>query len=182
MLLGAVWIVLLIACSNVANLLLARAEARQREIAIRGALGASPWRLTVQFVTEGIVLSSLAALVGFLLAYAGLALVKGTGDASVPRASEIGFDAFVFLFALAISIATGVVFGLAPLMHVVRQKVYDALKSAAASTTSATSTQRFRQGLVVSELALALMLLIGTGLMVRAFWKLQEVNPGFNTK
>jgi len=182
MLLGAVCFVLLIACVNVANLLLARAEGRQREIAIRGALGASLRRLIVQFVTEGILLSSFGALIGLLLAYNCLALVKAAGDASIPRASEIGFDAPVFLFAIAICIVTGVVFGLTPLMHVIKHRVYDALKSAAASTTSTTSTQRFRHGLVVSELALALMLLIGTGLMVRAFWKLQEVNAGFDPK
>src|SRR3989449_773400 len=182
MLLGAVCFVLLIACVNVANLLLARAEGRQREIAIRGALGASRRRLIVQFVTEGVVLSSLGAVIGLLLAYNGLALVKAASDASIPRSSEIGFDAPVFLFAIAICIVTGVVFGLTPLTHVIRHRVYDALKSAAASTTGTTSTQRFRHILVVSELALALMLLIGTGLMVRAFWKLQEVNAGFDPK
>src|SRR2546422_188564 len=182
MLLGAVCFVLLIACVNVANLLLARAEGRQREIAIRGALGASLRRLIVQFVTEGVVLSSLGAVIGLLLAYNGLALVKATSYASIPRASEIGLDTPVFLFAIAICIVTGVVFGLTPLMHVIRHRVYDALKSAAASTTGTTSTQRFRHVLVVSELALALMLLIGTGLMVRAFWKLQEVNAGFDPK
>jgi len=182
MLLGAVCFVLLIACVNVANLLLARAEGRQREIAIRGALGASLRRLIVQFVTEGVVLSSLGAVIGLLLAYNGLTLVKAASDASIPRASEIGFDAPVFLVAISICIATGVVFGLTPLMHVIRHRVYDALKSAAASTTGTTSTQRFRHVLVVSELALALVLLIGTGLMVRAFWKLQEVNAGFDPK
>ena len=128
------------------------------------------------------MLSSLGAVIGLLLVYNGLSLVKATSYASIPRASEIGFDAPVFLVAIAICIVTGVVFGLTPLMHVIRHRVYDALKSAAASTTGTTSTQRFRHVLVVSELALALMLLIGTGLMVRAFWKLQEVNAGFDPK
>jgi len=179
MLLGAVCFVLLIACVNVANLLLARAEARQREIAIRGAMGASLRRLTVQFVTEGLVLSLAGAALGLLLAQGGLELVKTASEASIPRASEIGLDARVFLFAIAICVVTGIVFGLTPILHLAKQNLQGALKSAAASTTGATGTQRFRHTLVVSELALALMLLIGTGLMLRAFWKLQQVNGGF---
>ena len=179
MLLGAVCFVLLIACVNVANLLLARAEARQREIAIRGAMGASLRRLTTQFVTEGLVLSFVGAAFGLLLAQGGLQIVKAASEASIPRASEIALDARVFLFAIAICVVTGIVFGLTPIMHLVRQNLQGALKSAAASTTGATRTQRFRHALVVSELALALMLLIGTGLMLRAFWNLQQVNAGF---
>ncbi|MCI0748232.1 MAG: ABC transporter permease [Verrucomicrobia subdivision 3 bacterium] len=179
MLMGAVCFVLLIACVNVANLLLARAEARQREIAIRGAMGASLRRLTVQFVTEGLVLSLAGAGLGLLLAQGGLELVKTASEASIPRASEIVLDARVFLFAIAICVATGIVFGLTPILHLAKQNLQGALKSAAASTTGATGTQRFRHALVVSELALALMLLIGTGLMLRAFWKLQQVNGGF---
>jgi putative ABC transport system permease protein len=180
MLLGAVCLVLLIACVNVANLLLARAEARQREIAIRGAMGAGFRRLTMQFVTEGLVLSFVGAGLGLLLAQGGLRLVQTASEASIPRASEIAIDASVFLFAIAVCVMTGIVFGLTPIMHLVRQNLQGALKSAAASTTGATRTQRFRHALVVSELALALMLLIGTGLMLRAFWKLQQVNAGFN--
>jgi putative ABC transport system permease protein len=179
MLLGAVCFVLLIACVNVANLLLARAEARQREIAIRGAMGAGLRRLTMQFVTEGLVLSLVGAVLGLLLAQGGLRLVQTASEASIPRASEIAIDARVFLFAIAVCVVTGIVFGLTPIMHLARQNLQGALKSAAASTTGATRTQHFRHALVVSELALALMLLIGTGLMLRAFWKLQEVNPGF---
>jgi putative ABC transport system permease protein len=180
MLLGAVCFVLLIACVNVANLLLARAEARQREIAIRGAMGASLRRLIMQFVTEGLVLSFVGAALGLLLAQGGLQMVKAASEASLPRASEIAIDARVFLFAIAVCVVTGIVFGLTPIMHLARQNLQGALKSAAASTTGATGTQRFRHALVVSELALALMLLIGTGLMLRAFWSLQQVNAGFN--
>jgi predicted permease len=180
MLLGAVCFVLLIACVNVANLLLARAEARQREIAIRGAMGASLRRLTLQFVTEGLVLSFAGAALGLLLAQGGLQLLKAASETSIPRASEITLDARVFVFAIAICIATGIVFGLTPILHVAKQNLQGALKSAAASTTGAVGTQRFRHTLVISELALALMLLIGTGLMLRAFWKLQQVNAGFN--
>jgi predicted permease len=179
MLFGAVCFVLLIACVNVANLLLARAEARQREIAIRGAMGASVRRLTVQFLTEGLVLSFAGAMFGLLLAHGGLQLVKAASEASIPRVSEIAIDARVFFFAIAICLATGILFGLTPIMHIAKQSLQGALKSAAASTTDGSGTQRFRHALVVSELALALMLLIGTGLMLRAFWKLQQVNAGF---
>src|SRR5262249_14040905 len=108
-----------------------------------------------------------------------LQLVKTASEASLPRASEIALDSRVFFFALAICVGTGIVFGLTPILHLAKQHIQGALKSAAASTTGATATQRFRHGLVVSELALALVLLIGTGLMLRAFWNLQQVNAGF---
>ncbi len=179
MLLGAVCFVLLIACVNVASLLLARSETRQREIAVREATGASLMRLTLQFVTEGILLSAVGAVLGLGFADAGLQLVKATGEARIPRAPEIAIDAHVFLFAVATCALAGVFFGLTPLAHVARQNLHDALKSAAASTTGGTLTQRFRQVLVVSELAMALVLLVGTGLMVRAFWKVRHVNAGF---
>jgi len=180
MLMGAVCFVLLIACVNVANLLLARAEARQREIAIRGALGAGLPQLARQFIIEGLVLSAAGAVLGLLLAQGGLQLVKSASEASIPRASEIALDARVFFFAIAICVATGIAFGLTPLLHLARQNLQGALKSAAASTTGTAATQRFRHGLVVSELALALVLLIGTGLMLRAFWNLQQVRAGFD--
>ena len=181
MLLGAVGFLLLIACVNVANLLLARAESRQREIAIRGALGAGLGRLASQFVVEGVLLSSAGVLVGCLLAYGGLELIKSTGLAGIPRAAEISMDGRVILFAMAVSLVTGVVFGLTPLAHVVRHDLHHAMRSAGASATGASGVQRFRQFLVVGEIALALTLLIGTGLMLRAFWKLQEVNAGFES-
>jgi predicted permease len=180
MLLGAVCFVLLIACVNVGNLLLARAEGRQREIALRGALGASLPRLARQFVTEGLLLSFLGAALGVLLACGGLHLVKTASEASIPRAAEIGLDARVLFFAIGICVVSGLVFGLTPLMHLAKQNLQDALKSAAASTTGTSSAQLVRHTLVVSELALALTLLIGTGLMLRAFWNLQQVNAGFN--
>jgi putative ABC transport system permease protein len=179
MLLGAVFFVLLIACVNVANLLLARAEARQREIAIRGALGASLRQLTAQFITEGIVLSFVGALVGLLLAQGGLQLVKTVGEASIPRVAEIALDTRVFLFAIGVCVVTGLVFGFTPILHAAKQDLHHALKSTAASTTGPAGTQRFRHILVISELALALVLLVGTGLMLRAFWNLQQVHAGF---
>ncbi|HEY6393061.1 MAG TPA: ABC transporter permease [Bryobacteraceae bacterium] len=179
MLLGAVGFVLLIACVNVANLLLARAEARQREIAIRKAMGAAVWRLARQFVTEGVVLSLGGALLGLALAYAGLRVIARANASSIPRVNEIGIDVTVLLFALGISFLTGIAFGLAPLAQIIAGNVHDTLKAAASRTTASVASNRFRKALVITEMALALILLIGTGLMVRAFWKLQEVHPGF---
>ena len=180
MLLGAVALVLLIACVNVAILLLVRAEGRQREVAIRSAMGAGLARLVRQFVTEGVILSLPGAVLGLALAYIGLGLVKTTAAISIPRASEIDIDPRVLLFALAISVLTGVFFGMAPLAHLAVSNLHEALKAAGGATTAAAGAKRFRHGLVVVELALALMLLIATGLMVRAFWKLQEVDAGFD--
>jgi len=179
MLLGAVGFVLLIACVNVANLLLARAEARQREIAIRKAMGAAVWRLARQFITEGVVLSLGGALLGLGLAFVGLRVIARANASSIPRVNEIGLDLRVLLFALGISIVTGIAFGLAPLAQIIAGNVHDTLKAAASRTTASVASGRFRKALVVTEMALALILLIGTGLMVRAFWKLQEVHPGF---
>ncbi len=177
MLLGAVGFVLLIACVNVANLLLARAEARQREIAIRRAMGAALGRLARQFVTEAAMLSLAGAAVGLGLALGGLRLIT-RASADIPRANEIGMDWTVLLFTLAVSILSGIAFGLAPLAQTLAEGLHDTLKATASRTTASVTAKRFRRTLVVSELALALMLLIGTGLMVRAFWKLQEVQVG----
>jgi len=181
-LMGAVVFVLLIASVNVANLLLARAEARQREIAIRSALGASFWRLLRQFITEGVLLSSVGAVLGLTLAFAGLRLIKLTNAGSIPRAAEIGIDGNVLLLALVVTILTGVVFGLAPALHLAVRNIFGLLKDAAGGSTSTLSAQAFRRVLVAAEVSLALVLLIGCGLMLRAFWKLQQVNVGFDSK
>jgi putative ABC transport system permease protein len=180
MLFGAVCFLLLIACVNVANILLARAEGRQREIAVRAALGAGVWRLGRQFLTEGAVLAGLGAAAGLLLAHAGLQFLKSTSSIDIPRTQDIGIDWRVLLFALATSLLIGLVFGLAPLVHVLRKNLHDAMKSAAVSTTGSDHTQRFRQALVVAQLALALTLLTGTGLMLRGFWELQRVDVGID--
>ncbi len=181
-LLGAVVFVLLIACVNVANLLLARAEVRQREIAIRKAMGAELMTLVRQFITEGVLLSLAGAVLGCLLAFGGLRLIAATNAGSIPRASEISLNWEVLLFTLVVSFATGVAFGLAPLAQIVAKNVHETLKAAAARTTASVGANRFRRVLVTGELALALVLLIGTGLMVRAFWKLQEVNIGVDPR
>jgi len=179
-LLGAVAFVLLIASVNVANLLLARAEARRREIAIRGAMGASLGRLARQFVTEGILLALFGAVLGLLLSYAGIRLVQLTNAGGIPRADEIALDGRVLLFTLVTSLVTGAVFGLAPLVPLIVSGISGSLKDAAGSTTAAGGAQLFRRVLVVGELAMALVLLIGCGLMLRAFWKLQEVHTGMS--
>ena len=180
MLLAAVGFVLLIACINVANLLLARAEARRREIAIRSALGASLGRLAKQFVTEGVLLSACGALLGLALAQGGLRLIQLTNVGSLPRAAEIGIDIRVLLFTMAATVVTGVLFGLAPIIPLAASSLTDSLKDTVGSTTSTAGAQSFRRALVAVELALALVLLIGCGLMVKGFRKLQEVHTGMN--
>jgi putative ABC transport system permease protein len=178
-LLGAVGFVLLIACVNVANLLLARSEVRRKEIAVRVAIGAGTARLLGQFVVEGILISLAGAALGLLVAFGGLKVLVSTNAGSIPRVDEVGIDWQVLLCALAISLTTGVVFGLAPLIHMRASKLHDTLKSAAGRTTAAATAKHLRSALVTAELALALVLLIGSGLMVKAFWRLQEVNAGF---
>lgn len=180
-LLGAVAFVLLISSVNVANLLLARAESRRREIAIRKAIGAGTGGLIGQFVIEGLLLSGIGAVFGLGLAFGGMRLIVNLNAGSIPRAGEIGLDPAVLLFTLSVSVLTGVLFGLAPLMHVVAQNLHETLKAAAGRTTPHAGANRFRVALVTAELALALILLICTGLMLRAFWKLQAVDTGIET-
>ena len=182
MLLGAVVFVLLIASVNVANLLLARAEARRREIAIRGALGAGLVRLARQFVTEGILLAFCGAVLGLALSFGGVRLVQLTNAGGIPRADEISMDWRVLLFTLGTSLITGVLFGLAPLAPLLVSGISESLKDTAGSTTAAAGAQIFRRILVAGELAMALVLLIGCGLMLRAFWKLQEVHTGLRAE
>ncbi len=182
MLLGAVVFVLLIACVNVANLLLARSEARQREIAVRRAMGASTSHLVKQFVTEGALLSIVGAVLGVALAFASLRLIQSTNSGSIPRADEIRLDWVVLLFTLGVSLLTGVLFGLAPFIHVSAIRVYETLKASSGRASGSVASNRFRRALVIAQMAMAFLLIAGAGLMVRGFWKLQQVNPGFNPK
>ncbi|HWE05494.1 MAG TPA: ABC transporter permease, partial [Rhizomicrobium sp.] len=177
-LMGAVAFVLLIACVNVANLLLARAEGRRREIAVRAAVGASVRTLVRQFITEGVILSVVGAILGTFLAFAGLRLLAATNAGSIPRANEIAIDWQVLAFTLSLSLLTGIAFGLAPLLHLKLGELAETLKAAGGRNTGDGSTHVFRFVLVSGELALALVLLIGSGLMVKAFWKLQQVDAG----
>jgi putative ABC transport system permease protein len=182
LLLGAVVFVLLIACVNVANLLLARSEARQREIAVRRAIGASTSDLVKQFITEGALLSVTGALLGLGIAAGSLRLIAALNSGSIPRANEIRLDVPVLLFTLAVSLIVGVLFGLAPFVHVSAIHVFETLKAAGGRTTGSIASSRFRRVLVITQMAMAFALLAGAGLMVRGFWKLQEVNPGFNPR
>jgi predicted permease len=178
MLLGAVGFVLLISCANVANLLLARAEGRQREVAIRTAMGASPLALLRQFFVEGLVLSLGGAAVGLALAFAGLRAIVVAGEQSIPRAHEVGIDWRVLAFTLSLSLLTGMVFALAPLVRGLRGRLSESLKASGGRTTASVEASRLRKSRVVGELGLALVLLIGCGLMVQTFWRLQTVDIG----
>lgn len=178
MMLGATALVLLIACGNVANLLLARAQARQREVALRQAMGASTSGLLWQFFLEGLMLSGAGAVVGLGLAFVILKLILATGASNIPRAAEVTLDRTVLLVALAAAMATGVVFALAPLVQTVRARLFDTLKAAGGRTTATREAHWLRGSLVAGEMALALMLLAGAGLLLDTFWRLTRTDPG----
>jgi predicted permease len=180
MMLGAVAFVLLIACVNVANLLLARAEARQREIAVRKALGAAGSSLMRLFAVEGALLSLFGAVAGIGLAYGGLRVILRTSNGGIPRVNEIGIDWRVLLVTLAVCVTTSLFFALAPMAQALHGKLSEALKAAAGRTTASEQANVLRRVMVVAEISLSLVLLIGAGLMVRAFWKLQAVDAGLN--
>jgi len=179
-LLGAVGFVLLIACANVANLLLARAAGRTREIAVRTAIGATRERLVRQLLTESVMLSLAGGALGLVLAWGGLRALLALKGGNLPRADEIGIDGNVMLFTLAISVFTGLLFGLAPALHFSSLDLHGSLKEGARGATSDGSTHAVRRALVVAELALALTLLTGAGLLVKSFGRLQNVDPGFD--
>jgi putative ABC transport system permease protein len=180
-LLGAVGFVLLIACANVANLLLARATARSREMAIRGALGASRSRVVRLLLTESVLLAIVGGALGLLLAIWSLDLLVSLKPANLPRLAEINVNRTVFLFTAAVSVLTGVLFGLAPAWHVSKTDLNEGLKESGRGGSHAPRRQRMRALLVISEVALSLVLLIGAGLMIRSFSRLLAVDPGFKT-
>jgi putative ABC transport system permease protein len=179
-LLGAVAVVLLIACVNVANLLLARAAWRKKETAIRSALGASRWRLIRQSLTECLLLSLAGGLAGLLLAYAGVNWLTKMNPGNLPRTDGIGVNWQVLLFTLGVSVLTGVVFGLVPALQSSRFNLTEALKDGQKGAAGGVHNRRWLGGLVVTEVALALVLLTGAGLLIRSFRHVSETDPGFN--
>ncbi|MBA3892155.1 MAG: ABC transporter permease [Gemmatimonadales bacterium] len=178
-LLGAVGFVLLIACANVANLLLARAAARSKEIAVRTALGATWERLLKQLLTESVLVSLAGGAVGLLLAYLGVRAMVAMDVGNLPRADEIGIDGTVMVFTLVVSLVAGVLFGLAPALHTATPNLHGALKEGGRGTTADRGSHALRRSLVVTEVALALTLLTGAGLLLKSFARLQGVDPGF---
>jgi predicted permease len=177
---GAVGFVLLIACANLANLLMARAESRQREFAIRSALGAGRATILRQFLTEGVLLSLIGGAAGAALGYAALRALLAADPESVPRSAEIALDPLVLLFTLGVSIVTGVLFGMAPLLNLRQHAVNMTLKESGQRSTAGAARARLRSGLVSAEVALAVVLVIGAGLLLRSFWNLMTVDAGFN--
>lgn len=171
--------VLLIACANVANLLLARASARQKEIAVRTALGAGRWRIIRQLLTESVLLSVVGGGLGLLIGYWGVKALVSLNQDRIPRANEISLDWKVLLFTFGVSILTGVLFGIVPAIQTTKTDLHETLKEGGRSASSSTK-QWIRSSLVVVEIALALAVLVGAGLLVKSFMHVQQVNPGFN--
>jgi putative ABC transport system permease protein len=182
MMLGAVSFVLLIACANVANLVLGRAYARRKEIAIRSAMGATRKRIVGQLLAETIVLSSFGGALGLLGAHFGIQLLLKFFADKLPRMGEIGLNAPVLWFALGLSLLTGVLSGLIPALRMSRGNLNEVLKQGLGRTDADSSGGKTRSVLVAVEVALSLVLLAGAGLMIRSLWKLQQINPGFDEK
>jgi putative ABC transport system permease protein len=179
LLLGAVTFVLLIACANLTTMSLVRAASREREMAIRVALGAGPWRLLRQVLTESVLLSILGAIVGVLLAIWGIDFLKTIGAQTVPRLAEVDVDWRVLAMTLGIAVGTGILFGLAPALAGTKQDLTESLKEGGRGSTAGSHRNRLRNILVVIEVALALVLLSNAVLLMKSFFRLQNVDPGF---
>jgi predicted permease len=178
LLLGAVAMVLLVACSNIANLLLSRAAFREKEIAIRAVLGARRPRIVRQLLTESVLLSATGGALGLFFAWTGLALLRAILPADTPRLADASIDVRVLLFAAVLAILTGIIFGLAPALRSSREACAESLKSGGRVSGGAAS-ERIRSFLVTGEVAVAVMLVIAAGLLIRSFWNLSHASPGF---
>ena len=180
LLFGAVGFVLMIACTNIANLLMARTSDRQREMALRSAIGASRLRLFRQLLTESIMLSSLGGTLGIAGAFAGLSLLVGWAPADLPRFDEIVLDARVLLFAVGLAVASGVIFGSLPALHSIRTDLSSCLKDGSQGAGTTGGRRRVRDVLVVAEIAGAMVLLTGAGLLMQSFVRILEIDPGYD--
>ncbi|PYJ96680.1 MAG: permease [Verrucomicrobia bacterium] len=180
--LAAVGLLLLVACTNVANLLLAQATARRREFAVRTALGATRWRLARQFIAENLLLALLAGAVGVLLSFGSVAALVALNQGNLPRADEISVDARALAFTLALSALVAVALGLVPLLRFGGRAAQAGLKEAARGQSASATSQRMRATLALTQVALTLVLLLGAGLLIKSFIKVLEIDPGFRTE
>ena len=178
-LLGAVGVILLIACANVANLMLARSDDRHREIAVRTALGASRGRIVRQLLTESVLLSLIGGVIGVGIAYGGMRMLVAAHPAGIPRIEDVGLDVIVLVFSLLLTVTTGVVFGLAPALELSRPDLNKGLKEGGRTGSVGRARQRFRDSLAIAQMAFSVILLIGAVLLVRSFVELRRIDLGF---
>src|SRR5262249_42396251 len=179
-LLGAVVFVLLIACANLATMLLARAGAHERELAIRIALGAGRWRLVRQMLTESVLLALAGAAGGIVLSIWGLEFLKQIGARTIPRLTEVNIDLIVLVTTVVVSVGTGILFGMIPAFASAKPELTEALKDGGRSSTTSARRNQVRSTLVVAEIALALVLLVGAGLLLKSYARVQNIDPGFD--
>jgi len=173
--------VLLIACANIANLLLARSSGREKEMAVRASLGTGQWRMIRQLLTESLLLSALGCAAGLAFGDLGVMAIRGLHAGILPSVGKVELDSTVLWFTLAVALFTGLLFGLAPAIHISRPRLHDAMKEAGRDGSGGRRGQRIRNALVISEIAFSLLLVTGASLTIRSFYGLLRVDPGFRT-